>query len=170
VHFHNANFKRYQIESSLTIHCKSNVDAFFVVKESATASITQYHDSSDALSIAGFNVQLSFEIQTDGETAVHLVASIQSQIADNLPMFAIFLIKLNVKSYLSSFSDFSSICIISLAFSNASIKFFHSTTIHHFGNEYFLTPSSIFTSTCCSISGVFFSLHPLHTIFFINKI
>jgi hypothetical protein len=63
------------------------------VKESATASITPYQDSSVADSIDGFKTPLSLAIQTVGETAVHLVASIPSQIADNLPICAIFLIK-----------------------------------------------------------------------------
>jgi hypothetical protein len=63
------------------------------VKESFTASITPYQDSSVADSIVGFKTPLSFAIHTCAETAVHLVASTPSQIADILPIVAIFLIK-----------------------------------------------------------------------------
>jgi len=40
----------------------------------------------------GFKTPLSFAIHTLGATAVHLVASLPSQIADNLPMYTIFVI------------------------------------------------------------------------------
>jgi hypothetical protein len=57
---------------------------FFVINVSYTSSITQYHESSVAFSTEGLRTQLVLGIQTTGATAVPLVVSFQSQIADFL--------------------------------------------------------------------------------------
>jgi hypothetical protein len=58
------------------------------MKESYTSSITQYQESSVVDSVVGFRTHDVFGIRTTGSTAVHLVASIQSHIADFLPINA----------------------------------------------------------------------------------
>ncbi|MBQ5945183.1 hypothetical protein IJL65_02005 [bacterium] len=64
VYVHKAHKKRYQIESSLTIHSRDKSEKFFVVIVSKVSSITQYPESSVATSKEGFNTPVVLGIQT----------------------------------------------------------------------------------------------------------
>ena len=76
------------MKSFLTIHSNDSQEKFLVVKESYTSSITPYQESSFTDSVVGERTHVVFGIRTTGATFVHLVASIQSHIADFLPINA----------------------------------------------------------------------------------
>ena len=122
------------------------------MNESYTSSITQYQESSVADSVVGFRTQAVFGNRTTGATAVHLVDSIQSQIADFLQMNASVIL---VVFYKINYSiDLSLYFVIALTFLYASSRFFASTTIHNVGK---LKTLSSFVSTflISSFSGQF---------------